>query len=140
MIIIQITISIVLAVLILNFLLELIALGGMLIVIIIALVVVGLLLYWIGNNPVALGFVVLVAIGIVVYLLWQKRTAVDTPVRTLRECIRRRKSLGYDTTDLDEELSKTISEAAQAKRARSVKNNRPKTRRELGYTNDHDNA
>ena len=140
MIIIQIAIGIVLAVLILNFLPELIALGSALIVIIIALVVVGLLLYWIDSNPAVLGFIALVAIGVVLYLLWQKRATVDAPVRDLKERIRRRKSLGYDTTDLDEQLSKANSEVAQAKRARSEKNNKPKTRRELGYTDDHDNA
>lgn len=140
MLIIQIALGIVLAILILNFLPELIALGSMLVAIIIALVVIGLVLYWIGSNPAVLGFVALVALGVVLYLLWQKHAAVDASVKDLKERIHRRKSLGYDTTDLDEELSKAISAVAREKRARSEKNNKPKTRRELGYTDDHDNA
>ncbi len=136
----QIAIGIVLAVLILNFLPELIALGGVLIVAVIALIVVGLLLYWIGSNPAVLGFVGIVAIGVVLYVLWQKYAAVDAPVNDLKKRILRRQSLGYDTADLDEALSQAISEAAQTKRARSEKSNKPKTRRELGYTDDQDNA
>ena len=136
----QIAIGIVLAVLILNFLPELIALGGVLIVAVIAFIVGGLLLYWIGSNPAVLGFVGIVAIGVVLYVLWQKYAAVDAPVNDLKKRILRRQSLGYDTADLDEALSQAISEAAQTKRARSEKSNKPKTRRELGYTDDQDNA
>lgn len=140
MIIIEIALGIVLAVLILNFLPELISLGGFLIVIILALIVVGLLLYWISSSPVALGFVALVAIGVVLYILWQKYAAIDAPVKELQERIRWRKSLGYETTDLELELNKAIANTAQERQARLERKNKPKSRRELGYTDDQDNA
>ncbi len=140
MIIIEIALGIVLALLILNFLPELIALGGFLIVVIIALIVGGLLLYWISSNPVVLGFVALVAIGVVLYVLWQKHAAIDAPVKDLKDRIRWRKSLGYETTDLDQELTKAIANAAQERKARSERKSKPKSRRELGYTDDQDNA
>lgn len=116
--IIEIAIGIVLAVLILSFLPALIVLGGVFIVISVALVVAGILLYWIGSNPAVLGFIALFSIGVLLYLPWAKRDAIDAPVRDLKERVRRRKSLGYDTSDLDVQLSGAISDAAQAKRAR----------------------
>ena len=138
--IIQIALGIVLAVLILNFLPELIGLGAILIVIVIALVVGGLLLYWVGSNPAVLGFLVMVAVGVAIYLFWKKRSAIDAPARDLKERIRRRQLLGYDTVDLEKELSEAVAEAERAKKARTEKKSKPKSRRELGYTDDNDNA
>jgi hypothetical protein len=118
----------------------LIALGGFLIVVIIALIGGGLLLYWLSSNPVVLGFVASVAIGVVLYALWQQHAAIDAPVKDLKDRIRWRKSLGYETTDLEQVLIKANANAAEEKKARSARKSKPKSRRELGYTDDQDNV
>ena len=97
-------------------------------------------MYWLSSNPVVLGFVASVAIGVVLYALWQQHAAIDAPVKDLKDRIRWRKSLGYETTDLEQVLIKANANAAEEKKARSARKSKPKSRRELGYTDDQDNV
>ena len=120
--IIEIALGIVVAVLILRFLPLLIGLGAVLIVILLLLAVGGASLYWAGSSPAGLAVVAAIAIGIPMAV----RIAGNAPIRDLRKRIRQRQALGYDTTDLEDELTKTLSERDSTLRKR----------RELGYTDD----
>lgn len=120
--IIEIALGIVVAVLILRFLPLLIGLGAVLIVIVLLLVVGGASLYWAGSSPAGLAVIAVVAIGIPIAV----RIARNAPIRDLRARIRQRQASGYDTADLEEELTKALSERDSTLRGR----------RELGYTDD----
>jgi len=121
MIIIEIALGIVLAVLILNFLPELIAFGGIVIIIGIALICAVLLFYWVDNNLAAIGSVLLVALVAGLYRLWKKNFAEDASVSELKELIHRRQLLGYDTSDLSVELKNAISASIKTKNNNVIK-------------------
>ena len=135
MIIIEIALGIVLAVLILNFLPELIAFGGIVIIIGVALVCAVLLFYWVDSNPAAIGSVLLLALVALLYRLWEKNFAEVASVSELKELIHRRQLLGYDTSDLSVELKNAISASIKIKN-----NNVINTRRELGYNDSNNDA
>ena len=120
--IINIALGIVLAVLILRFLPLLIGLGAVLIVIALFLLVGGAYFYWAGSSLVGFAVIAIVAGGISLAV----RITKNAPIRKLRARIDRRQAAGYDTADLETELTKALSESDSTVKAR----------RDLGYTDD----
>lgn len=127
--ILQIALGIVLAVIILYFLPAILGLGLLLIL----LAIGGALLYWLGSSPTALTLVGVVAVAIAILWLLRERIAARLAIKDLREFIHRRQALGYDTTLEEQQLAGLLVES-RTKRTSST----PKTRRELGYTDNHD--
>ena len=134
--IIEIALGIVLAVLVLAFFPALLRLGAILVGVVLVVLVAGLLLYWIVSNPtIFLVLLVLVVGAVRIAALFLR----DAPIRALREQIRRRQTLGYDTTELEASLEKAIIETARV-RTEKRQSKTFKSRRELGYTDKPDDT
>ncbi len=156
MIIIEIALGIILAVLILNFLAEfleeLLALGALLVGVAVILAIGGLLIYWLVNNPrdfallAVIGVGTLLAVIIGIYLIGVARTAnlgiwpaliaemlrgKGARIRELQAAISHRRSLGYDTENLEKDLSVEIQKSDPTAAHGDLK-----SQRELGYTDD----
>jgi len=142
-VIIEIALGIVLAVLVLAFFPALLRLGAILVGVVLVVLVAGLLLYWIVSNPTIFLVLLVLVLVLLVLVVGAVRIAAlflrDAPIRALREQIRRRQTLGYDTTELEASLEKAIIETARV-RTEKRQSKTFKSRRELGYTDKPDDT
>jgi len=111
MIIIEIALGIVLAAFILfivfKFLPDLIRFTKELIIVIVTISTIVLLIYYIHSNP---SILIIGASGLVVFIILFGFIRKHSHVKNLKEQIRLRKSLGYDTDELELELTKVTND------------------------------
>lgn len=122
--IVEIALGIVLAVLILVLLPYLISWGVFLVAIIAVLLVGAAFLFLTANSEEFRLLLVLAVVALAAVLLWRRISGRERDSE-LRERIRQRASLGYDTSDIEEQLRHTTKPRTEAER-----------RRALGYSDD----
>lgn len=102
--IVQIALGVVLGFLILYFLPYILTFGVIAVIIVIALLIAGGLIYWIWGNTAAILIVATVVASFALYQRFSPKGRRKRRIDELKRSIAERSNLGYDTTELTEKL------------------------------------